>query len=130
MDKFEHNYMPHAVSPHRWTCAEAERLLPPTGTHPRSAPVFRHGSLLLKLFAPRGHDPQQPHTRDEIYFVAKGQGWFVNGPDRSPFASGDVLFVPAGLIHRFEEFSDDLVVWVVFYGPEGGEAAAAGSDAR
>jgi hypothetical protein len=26
--------------------------------------------------------------------------------------------------HRFEEFSDDLVVWVIFYGPEGGEAAS------
>jgi hypothetical protein len=25
--------------------------------------------------------------------------------------------------HRFEEFSDDLAVWVIFYGPEGGEAA-------
>jgi hypothetical protein len=27
-------------------------------------------------------------------------------------------------VHRFEEFSDDLVVWVVFYGPEGGELPA------
>jgi hypothetical protein len=24
--------------------------------------------------------------------------------------------------HRFENFSDDLAVWVFFYGPEGGEA--------
>ena len=28
----------------------------------------------------------------------------------------------AGITHRFEDFSDDLVVWVLFYGPEGGEA--------
>ena len=27
--------------------------------------------------------------------------------------------------HRFERFTDDLVVWVIFYGPEGGEAALA-----
>jgi hypothetical protein len=32
------------------------------------------------------------------------------------------LFVPAGAEHRFEDFTDDLTVWVVFYGPEGGEA--------
>jgi hypothetical protein len=32
-----------------------------------------------------------------------------------------VLFVPADVEHRFEEFSDDLALWVVFYGPEGGE---------
>jgi hypothetical protein len=31
------------------------------------------------------------------------------------------LFVPAGQIHRFENFSSDFAVWVVFYGPEGGE---------
>jgi hypothetical protein len=33
-----------------------------------------------------------------------------------------VLFVPASVEHRFEDFTDDLVVWVVFYGQEGGEA--------
>jgi hypothetical protein len=25
-------------------------------------------------------------------------------------------------VHRFEDFTDDLAVWVIFYGPEGGEA--------
>jgi len=104
-----------------FTPAEAGGLLPPAGTHPRSAEVFRHGSMLLKLFAPRGHDPQPPHTRDELYFVAAGSGWFVNGQTRHRFGRGDVLFVPAGVTHRFEDFSDDLAVWVVFYGPEGGE---------
>jgi hypothetical protein len=34
-----------------------------------------------------------------------------------------VLFVPALEEHRFERFTDDLIVWVMFYGPEGGEAA-------
>jgi mannose-6-phosphate isomerase-like protein (cupin superfamily) len=124
MDKFEHDYLQHRASLHHWTHAQAEQLLPPAGTHPRSTAVFQHGSLLLKLFAPRGHDPQPPHTRDELYFVVKGQGWFVNGSERYRFATGDALFVPAGVVHRFEDFSDDMVVWVVFYGPEGGEAAA------
>jgi hypothetical protein len=31
------------------------------------------------------------------------------------------LFVPAGDLHRFEDFSEDLAVWGLFYGPEGGE---------
>ena len=34
---------------------------------------------------------------------------------------GDLLFVPARVPHRFDNFTDDLVVWVIFYGPEGGE---------
>lgn len=107
----------------RFTLEAAERRLPPPGTHPRSAAIYEHGSMLLKLFAPRGHDSQPPHTRDELYFVAKGSGWFVNGEKRHRFATGDALFVAAGVTHRFEDFSDDLTVWVVFYGPEGGEAA-------
>jgi hypothetical protein len=32
-----------------------------------------------------------------------------------------VLFAPAGVVHRFEDFSDDFLVRIFFYGPEGGE---------
>jgi hypothetical protein len=32
------------------------------------------------------------------------------------------LFAAAAVQHRFENFTADLVVWVIFYGPEGGEA--------
>ena len=86
--------------------------------------LFEHGTLAVEVYAPRGTDPQQPHTRDEIYFVIAGRGTFVEGAARTPFAPGDLLFVPAGEVHRFEDFSDDLAVWVLFYGPEGGEASA------
>ena len=102
------------------TLDEATPLLPaPDGK--RSVALFEHGSLQVKLYAPRESDPQSPHTRDEIYVVAQGSGWFVNGQNRHRFAPQDVLFVPAGVVHRFEAFSDDLQVWVFFYGPEGGE---------
>ena len=83
--------------------------------------VLRHGTLELGLYAPRGKDPQSPHTRDEVYVVYKGTGIFRVGAERHPFSPGDVLFVPTGVEHRFEGFSDDLEVWVMFYGPEGGE---------
>ena len=104
----------------RITLAEAFAMLP-TPDGKRSAAVFEHGSLQVKLYAPSGIDPQQPHTRDEAYVVARGTGWFVNGPHRHAFAPSDVLFVKAGVVHRFDEFSDDFLVWVFFYGPEGGE---------
>jgi len=87
----------------------------------RYVELFSHGTLSVELYAPRGQDPQSPHTRDEVYVVVTGRGQFHNGNDRHPFGPGDVLFVPAHVTHRFEEFSDDLVVWVFFYGPEGGE---------
>lgn len=86
--------------------------------------LLRHGSLTVELFAPRGRDSQQPHTRDEVYIVAQGSGVFVNNDQRIKFSTGDLLFAAAGEVHRFEEFTDDFYTWVLFYGPEGGEAAA------
>jgi mannose-6-phosphate isomerase-like protein (cupin superfamily) len=85
--------------------------------------AYDHGSLSVELYAPRTVDPQTPHRRDEVYVVVQGEGWFVNGPTRHRFGPGDLLFVAAGVEHRFEEFSEDLAVWVVFYGPDGGEPA-------
>jgi mannose-6-phosphate isomerase-like protein (cupin superfamily) len=105
----------------RLTADAVERNLPEAGV--RSVAAFQHGTMLAKLYAPRGHDPQQPHTRDEVYVVISGSGTFVAGDKRHPFAPGDFLFVPAHVVHRFENFTDDLRLWVVFYGPEGGEAA-------
>ena len=84
--------------------------------------VYRHGTFEAGLYAPRGVDDQTPHTRDEAYVVVKGSGQFVCGTERRAFGPGELLFVPAGMTHRFEEFSSDLTVWVIFYGPQGGEA--------
>jgi mannose-6-phosphate isomerase-like protein (cupin superfamily) len=101
----------------RVTVDEAMQLLPgPEGK--RFATVFERGELLIEIYAPRGTDPQQPHTRDEIYIVIQGSGFFVNGETREAFTAGDVLFVPAGVVHRFEDFTDDFATWVIFYGLE------------
>ncbi|HEX6624291.1 MAG TPA: cupin domain-containing protein [Pyrinomonadaceae bacterium] len=108
---------------HRVTLDEAMSRLPGPGGE-RFAEVLEHGTLVVEVYAPRGVDAQQPHTRDELYVVMSGSGEFVNGDTREGFGPGDVLFVPAGVRHRFENFTADLAVWVVFYGPEGGEAGA------
>jgi len=83
--------------------------------------MMAHGTLEVEIYAPRGTDPQTPHTKDELYVVMSGTGTFVRGDDQTPFGPGDVLFVPAGMVHRFEGFTDDFAVWVIFWGPEGGE---------
>src|SRR6266850_3421365 len=74
--------------------------------------LLRHGTLTVGLYAPRGMDDQTPHTRDEVYVVMAGSGYFRNGADRHRFSPGDVLFVPARVEHRFEEFTGDLALWV------------------
>ena len=90
----------------------------------RFAAVFRHGSLEVEVYVPQGYDGQTPHTRDEVYIVVSGTGTFMRDGERVSFKPGGFLFVPAGMDHRFEEFTDDFVTWVLFYGPEGGESAA------
>jgi mannose-6-phosphate isomerase-like protein (cupin superfamily) len=109
-----------AATFHLSVSAATQRLEERTAV--RSVALFRHGTLLVKYYAPRGTDAQTPHTRDEIYVIAQGRGIFFNGTSRQPFVRGDLLFARAGLAHRFEDFSDDFGAWVMFYGPEGGES--------
>jgi mannose-6-phosphate isomerase-like protein (cupin superfamily) len=99
--------------------AAMSRLPNPEGK--RFATVLEHGSLSVEIYAPQQVDLQQPHSRDEAYVVVQGNGEFINGESRQPFGPGDFIFVPAGIEHRFINFSDDLIVWVIFYGPEGGQ---------
>ncbi|HJV47812.1 MAG TPA: cupin domain-containing protein [Geothrix sp.] len=107
--------------------AELRKRLPgpPTGTWPMGEPFIRalgHGSMSVELYAPNGTDLQMPHEQDELYFVHSGTGTFSIDGQRHAFAPGDCFFVPAGVEHRFDAFSDDFSTWVVFWGPRGGEA--------
>lgn len=101
----------------RVTLEEAIARLPGSSGE-RSATVIDYGTLTVEIYAPRGADPQTPHTRDEVYVVMSGSGWFINGPDRHRFGPGDVLFVPANVPHRFEEFTDDFALWAIFCSPQ------------
>jgi len=100
--------------------SDALALLPgPKGE--RFAEVFTHGTLNIEVYAPHRTDPQQPHSRDEAYVIVSGTGRFLRGDQEAVFERGDVFFVPAGEPHRFVDFSQDFVSWVLFFGPEGGE---------
>jgi mannose-6-phosphate isomerase-like protein (cupin superfamily) len=101
--------------------AEAVKKGPPPPGN-LAMPIFSHGSLVVELYTPRGHDPQKPHTRDEIYFVARGRGKFFDGAKLHDVEPGSFIFVPAEQPHHFEHFSEDFAVWVAFYGPDGGES--------
>ena len=85
--------------------------------------LFGHGTLEVEIYKPDGVDHQTPHSRDEVYVIASGSGTFINGDARHVFDVGEVLFVPAGVEHRFVDFTNDFSTWVFFYGPEGGECS-------
>jgi mannose-6-phosphate isomerase-like protein (cupin superfamily) len=105
---------------------QALKRLPaaPTEKYPQGTPfvtMMAGGTMSVEVFAPKGEDLQQPHTQDELYFIHSGKGEIVINGQRFDCAAGDAFFVAADVAHRFENFSDDFVTWVVFYGPQGGE---------
>ena len=85
-----------------------------------SVELFKHGDARVLLFVPQDQDNQQAHKHDELYFIQAGHGIFKRGGETVRFDAGDVLFVPAGVPHRFASFSAEFKAWVMFFGPEGG----------
>jgi mannose-6-phosphate isomerase-like protein (cupin superfamily) len=63
-------------------------------------------------------DPQSPHAQDEVYVVMSGRASITVGTETTQVARGSVVYVPAGVAHRFHHISEDLRVLVVFSPPE------------
>ena len=99
------------------------RLPGPNGE--RFMSVFERGSLIVEILQPPSPVPLPPHDQDEVYIVLYGSGELLNAGVRQGIGRGDFLFVPAGVEHHFENFTDDLTIWVIFYGPKGGEGESA-----
>jgi mannose-6-phosphate isomerase-like protein (cupin superfamily) len=102
---------------------DAEGRIPgPPGDH--FVDLLQRGTLRVLLSLPVSPNRQTPHTQDEVYVIARGRGVIFHGGARDQFETGDLIFVAAGTEHWFEDFSEDLAVWVVFYGPQGGDVTA------
>jgi mannose-6-phosphate isomerase-like protein (cupin superfamily) len=64
-------------------------------------------------------DQQTPHTEDEVYVVLAGRCSFTAGDEMRQVEPGDVIFVSAGVPHRFHDITQELRAIVVFAPPEG-----------
>ena len=82
---------------------------------------LRVPSLSVGLYVlPAGaSDPQQPHTEDEVYHVVSGKGHIRVGAEDRAVGAGTVVFVEAGVDHRFYDIEEDLTVLVFFAPAEG-----------
>ncbi|MDQ6917729.1 MAG: cupin domain-containing protein [Candidatus Dormibacteraeota bacterium] len=61
-------------------------------------------------------DRQQPHAEDEVYYVIEGAGRIRVGDEDHAVKSGSLVFVAAGVEHRFHAIEADLRV-LVFWAP-------------
>jgi mannose-6-phosphate isomerase-like protein (cupin superfamily) len=84
----------------------------------RGVEVLRDGDLWIRFVPHPTSGPQEPHTRDEFYIVAKGTARYRWDGSESIIGPGDMMFAAAHSPHGYDQFSDDFAVWVVFYGPE------------
>jgi len=57
---------------------------------------------------------QKPHIEDELYFGITGKSSMVVGDKTFQVSSGDAIFVPACLSHRFFNIVEDLKLVVFF----------------
>ena len=67
-----------------------------------------------------GVDPQRPHGEDEVYVVVSGRARVLVGEDDEPVEAGSVVYVPAGVEHRFHAIEEELRVLVLFAPAETG----------
>jgi mannose-6-phosphate isomerase-like protein (cupin superfamily) len=76
-----------------------------------SVPDLSGGLYVLEAGA---KDTQSPHTEDELYVVMSGRARVTVGDDERDVGPGSVIFVGAGVPHRFHDIDERLVLLVAF----------------
>jgi mannose-6-phosphate isomerase-like protein (cupin superfamily) len=76
-----------------------------------SVPDLSGGLYVLEAGAT---DPQSPHKEDELYIVMSGRATVFVGGETRPIVAGSVIFVGAGVEHRFLDIEERLVLLVAF----------------
>ena len=61
-----------------------------------------------------GTDGQQPHNKDEVYYVIEGRAGITIDSETYPVEPGSVIFVAAHAEHRFHDIEEDLQLLVFF----------------
>lgn len=73
-------------------------------------------SMGLYTIPAGAHDPQTPHTEDEVYYIVSGRGWITVGAEEIHVDAGTIVHVPALVDHRFHSVDETLQV-LVFFAP-------------
>ncbi len=103
-DAFRLRDLVAGLAPHRHDFAEFFRA--PTGSLSLTVARWPAGSI----------DDQQPHTEDEVYYVAAGNAALTIGDETVQVGPGSVAYVAAGVEHQFGNIIEDLEV-LVFWSP-------------
>jgi len=73
-------------------------------------------SVGLAIWPAGATDRQRPHREDEVYYVISGRGVIRVAHEDQQLKAGTLVFVGAGVEHRFHDIEEDLRV-LVFWAP-------------
>lgn len=72
---------------------------------------FEVGVLRLN---PGQKDTQDPHSKDELYFIVEGEGYINMAEKNHKIKKGSCIFVPSKTRHYFHGNKERLVVLYIF----------------
>ena len=86
------------------------------GTQRPYLEFLRAPTLFAGLYAlPAGSEDRQPvHKEDEIYYVVSGRAVLRIGAEEQAVQPGSIIYVKAGVTHRFHSIKEELKVLVFF----------------
>jgi mannose-6-phosphate isomerase-like protein (cupin superfamily) len=76
-------------------------------------PALSAGIYVLPV---AGEDAQRPHQEDEVYYVLSGRASIRVGDGDRAVGPGSIIFVAAGIPHRFHDITEELTI-LVFFAP-------------
>jgi quercetin dioxygenase-like cupin family protein len=59
-------------------------------------------------------DGQSPHRQDELYYVLHGKARMRAGAQDQAVRRGSVIFIAAGVEHRFYDIEEEIALLVLF----------------
>jgi mannose-6-phosphate isomerase-like protein (cupin superfamily) len=63
-----------------------------------------------------GPDRQSPHRQDELYYVLRGKARMRAGAQDQAVRPGTLIFIAAGVEHRFYDIEEEISL-LVFFAP-------------
>ena len=69
------------------------------------------GVYILRAGSPDG---QSPHRQDELYYVLHGRARMRAGAQDQAVHQGSIIFIAAGVEHRFYDIEEEITLLVLF----------------